>query len=82
MTGNLKRDTIALSSWTGADCMSFDQIKYISDYSKEHYERINLSVPKGLKEEWKKWADKQGKSMSAFVMDAVEERIQNLKGES
>ena len=32
----------------------FDQIKYQNDYNKQKYDRINLMVPKGKKDELKK----------------------------
>jgi len=60
----------------------FDQAKYIQQYQRDNYDRVNIQVPKGIREEWKKIASSQGKSLNAFIVDAVEERIQNLKGES
>jgi len=29
--------------------MAFDQSKYIQDYTKEHYDRVTLRLPKGKK---------------------------------
>lgn len=40
-------------------------------YLKEHYEHINLAVPKGTKEEWKKTAEYYGLSLCQLVRLAV-----------
>lgn len=83
MTGKLKRDTMPIVRLQEEFAMGdFDQIKYITEYNKEKYDSITFRVPKGTKAEWKSIIDKTGLSMNAFIVDAVEERIQNLKGES
>lgn len=45
-------------------------------YNAENYERISLSVPKGDKEKYKAMADNAGKSLNQFIIDCIEEKIQ------
>lgn len=49
----------------------FDPVKYRNDYDREHYERVNLSLPKGSKALIKSKAEKAGKSISQYVLDLV-----------
>lgn len=45
------------------------------EYNKEKYEQIKMQVPKGTKEKIKAAAEKEGKSMTSFIMEAVEEKM-------
>lgn len=45
------------------------------EYNKENYEQIKLQVPKGTKEVIKAAAEKEGKSMTAYIMEAVNEKM-------
>lgn len=45
------------------------QNKYIS----KAYDRINLTVPKGFKEEIKAYAEKQGESVNGFINRSITE---------
>lgn len=45
----------------------FNQIAYQNKYIKEKYDRINLTVPKGRKEEIKKKALEEGKSVNEYI---------------
>ena len=45
----------------------FDQIAYQNNYIKQKYDRINLTVPKGRKEEIKKKALEEGKSVNEYI---------------
>lgn len=56
----------------------FDQIKYITEYNKEKYDEIRIRIPKGTKAEWKTIIAKQGKSINAFIVEAVEDKIESL----
>ena len=49
----------------------FNPVKYKNDYDREHYERVNLSLPKGSKDLIKGKAEKVGKSVSQYVLDLV-----------
>lgn len=61
--------------------MAFDQTKYINDYVKENYDRIEIRVPKGKREILKKLAkehnitDDKGKvSVGRMMVEAIEEK--------
>ena len=46
--------------------------KAVNKYIAGHYDRINLTVPKGKKEEYKKLAEDHGKSLNAYIVDLLE----------
>lgn len=48
-------------------------------YNKEKYEDLRVRVPKGRKAEIKSCADAQGKSVNAFVVEAIDEKIEREK---
>ncbi len=50
----------------------FNQIAYQNDYIKEKYDRINLTVPKGRKEEIKKRAA-AGKSVNEYINSLIDD---------
>ena len=59
--------------------MAFNQNKYISDFVKENYDRIDLRIPKGKRALLRDLAiqkgitDDRGKiSMTKLILDAVE----------
>ena len=45
------------------------------EYNKANYEQIKLQVPKGTKEKIKAAAEAAGKSMTSYIMEAVEEKM-------
>lgn len=47
------------------------KIQYNNEYSKENYDRINLSMKKGLKDVYKEYAIKQGFNLSEFFVTAA-----------
>ena len=51
----------------------FNQISYQNEYIKEKYDRINLTVPKGKREEIKRKAQSQGKSVNEYINSLIEE---------
>lgn len=54
----------------------FDATKYKNDFQKEKYDRIIVNVPKGRKQVINEEAKKKGyKSLNAFVVDAINEKI-------
>lgn len=53
----------------------FNQISYQNDYIKEKYDRINLTVPKGRKEEIKKKAAAVGKSVNEYINSLIDADI-------
>jgi len=48
--------------------------QYKHNFTKEHYDRINLNVPKGTKEVWKERAAAEGLSLSEWIIKRVEGR--------
>lgn len=55
-----------------ASTQEFNQIAYQNDYIKEKYDRINLTVPKGRKEEIKKKAAAVGKSVNEYINSLID----------
>lgn len=49
-------------------------------YNKEKYEDLRVRVPKGRKAEIKARADAHGQSVNAFVVEAIDEKIEREKG--
>lgn len=41
-------------------------------YNNKNYDRINLVVPKGKKDEYKQMAEAEGKSLNQFIIDKIE----------
>lgn len=56
-----------------------NKIKYNARYKKENYQQINLSVPKGVRDKIKSAAESDGKTMTAYILAAVEEKISRQK---
>ena len=46
---------------------------------KEKYDRIQLVVPKGKKDIIKIFADNSGESVSAYILEAVRQRMESEK---
>ena len=57
------------------------QNKATQKYVKENYDRVALSFQKGHKDRWKAAADAAGESLTAYIMKAVEMRIENEKSQ-
>ena len=54
----------------------FNQNKYINEYAKNNYDRINILFKKGTKDILSKHIKEYGyKSISTFVNEAVNEKI-------
>ena len=54
----------------------FDQIAYQSQFIKEKYDRINLTVPKGEKAVIKERASAAGQSVNEYINQAIRQRIE------
>lgn len=54
----------------------FNQIKYQNEYNKSNYDRVGIVMPKGRKDVIKKKAMAAGQSMSEYVNQAIEERME------
>ena len=55
----------------------FDQFKYQSQYDKDHYDvlRVWVSKDEHLKERIKPLADKEGISVSQWILRTIKERL-------
>ena len=49
----------------------FDANAYISNYTKEHYDKITIVAPKGTKANYKNVAKSEGLSVSQYIIGAV-----------
>lgn len=52
------------------------QQRAVHKYVKNNYDRLELSVPKGEKEEIQQAAKQAGKSVNAYVYEAVKYRME------
>lgn len=52
-------------------------VEYANDYIKEKYDRVNLTIPKGKKELYTKYAKANGISLNAFINQLLEEYVLN-----
>lgn len=44
-------------------------------YNAKAYDRINIAVPKGKKDKIKAAADQEGKSVNAYIIEAIDEKM-------
>lgn len=51
------------------------QQRAVNKYMSENYDRINLTTPKGKKDEIKAHADSHGESVNSFINRAIDETI-------
>lgn len=54
----------------------FNPTAYKNAFIAQHYDRINLTLPKGQKEVIAEHADKSGESVNAFINRAIAETMQ------
>ena len=47
------------------------QQKAVNKYMKENYDRVNLTMPKGQKDEFKLHAESRGESLNGFILRAM-----------
>lgn len=67
----------------GKKPVSKKQQACVNRYMSAHYDRINITVPKGKREVVKAHAEARGESSNAFINRAIDEAIErdNSKGE-
>lgn len=58
------------------------QLKATAKYELKVYDAVRLRVKKGRKEELKAIAEEQGQSLNAFVLSAIDEKIERLEREA
>ena len=51
------------------------QVRAVTKYVKNHYDRIEIKTQKGTKDAWSIWASLEDKSLQKFMTDAVEDYI-------
>ena len=52
-----------------------NKIARTREYNKANYEQLKMEDPKGTKAVIKAAAEKEGKSMTAYIMEAVNEKM-------
>lgn len=57
------------------------QQKAVNKYMASNYDRINLTVPKGQKDEIKAHADSMGESVNGFINRAINQTMETDKKE-
>lgn len=57
--------------------MKISEARYKANrkYNKEKRERLEMSLPLGTKERYSKIAEQKGMSMTAYIVEAIEEKI-------
>lgn len=58
-----------------------DAMKYNNQFNRQKYDRIGLMVPKGQKEQIQAAASRQGQSLNAYIVCAVNERMEREQPE-
>lgn len=63
-----------------SDKVSKAQQRAVQKYVKNNYDRVVLTLPKGKRDEIKQYAEMSDKSMNAYIVQAIEEKISNDRG--
>lgn len=63
----------------GGDIMSKTSTAVKTRYNEKAYDRVYLSVPKGMKEELQAAADKEGKSLRSYIIEALNEKLKGAE---
>lgn len=63
---------LSVSEIVSVNSMAFDQQKYIQEFNKENYDRVEFNIPKGRKKELKQFAKSKGRSVSEVIVEALE----------
>lgn len=53
--------------------------KAVNKYVKNNYDRINVTMPKGKKDDIKTHAEKRGESVNAFINRAIDNQMERDK---
>ena len=51
------------------------QQKAVAKYMRNNYDTFQLRMPKGKKDEIKEAADQEGKSVNAYIIEEIDEKI-------
>ncbi len=63
-----------------SDKVSKAQQRAVQKYVKNNYDRVVLTLPKGKRDEIKKYAEMDNKSMNAYIIQAIKEKISHDRG--
>ena len=55
------------------------QQRAVNKYMKEKYDRVNLTLPKGKKDEIKAIAESRGESVNAFINRLIDEALEQTE---
>lgn len=58
----------------------FNQIKYQNEFNKANYDRVEVNMPKGKKAVVKETAKAAGQSVSKYINQAIDERMERDRG--
>lgn len=50
-----------------------------NDFNRENYDRVSVMFPKGFREKVKEQAKKEGKSLNAYITEAVKEKMNTIE---
>lgn len=53
----------------------FDKAKYDKEYQKANYYRLNVVLPKDMRERIDQAVARSGKSKNAYIREAIEEKM-------
>ncbi len=56
-----------------------EAIKYNNEFNKQAYDRINLTVPKGKKENIQTAAQANGESVNAFINRLIDTELERIE---
>lgn len=71
----------SVKKWVISVAVSKAQQKAVRKYINNHYDRLEITVPKGQKDLIKDIAEKNGYSINGFVNKAIEEQIKKMEQE-
>ena len=54
---------------------NFNKTEYDKKYQKENYYRLNVVLPKSMRERIDQAAARSGKSKNAYIREAIEEKM-------
>ncbi len=56
-----------------------DRYNKQNDFNRKNYDRVSVMFPKGYREEVKAQAKKENKSLNAYILEAVENKMNKIE---
>ena len=50
----------------------FNQIKYQTEYNKQHYDSITIMIPKGMRDQVRGYANAENLSVTKYILRTIE----------